>query len=106
MATEHPNETLDLALVVVAGALFAAILPLWPYGFYVLLRLAVTAMAIYALVAGPALSSPHRVALALIALLFNPLIPVHLPRIVWLPINLAAGAYLLALRSRVAQRAT
>ena len=77
----------------------AALLPM-PYGFYTLLRLVVTIAAV--LVAYGWLqrdrSSFVPFAFGGIAILFNPLIPVHLSRAAWAPIDLAvAAAFLLAM---------
>jgi hypothetical protein len=71
-----------------------------PYGFYTLLRLVVTITA--GLVAYGWLQrdrgSVVPFAFGGIAILFNPLIPVHLSRAAWAPIDLVvAAAFLLAM---------
>jgi hypothetical protein len=76
-----------------------ALVPM-PYGFYTLLRLVVTIAA--ALVAYVWLrrdrSSLVPFAFGGVAFLFNPLIPVHLSRTAWAPIDVAvAAAFLLAM---------
>ena len=48
--TSH-QENLKIALWVAIGLLLAAILPIWPYGIYTLLRLVVTLVAIYGIFA-------------------------------------------------------
>ena len=104
MAGEQAYKALSMIFLMAAVALFAAVIPIWPYGYYTLLRLVVTGFAIYGLVTAPTLASGHRVALGFIALLFNPLAPVYLSRAAWLPIDLGVGLYFLVLRSRFASR--
>lgn len=65
-----------------------------PYGYYTLLRIVICgsgafgAFLIYAAYQRRWYSVPFAAAPAIIALLYNPLIPVHLTRDIWLPINL------------------
>jgi hypothetical protein len=80
--------------------LLAAVPPIWPYGFYVLLRLAVTAVSTYAIFALGTSRPSDTITLALIALLFNPLVPVHLPKALWVVIDLGAAAFLWSLINR------
>jgi hypothetical protein len=71
--------------------LLAPILPL-PYSFYIFLRYAVT---IYSLIVLFHLYSKSylivnleiTLAMIVIAVLYNPIYPIHLPREVWFPIN-------------------
>lgn len=84
--------------LVPAGMLLVALLPL-PYGYYTLLRLIVCAAAL--LLAWQEHKAAGRfsgwaVGLALLGLLFNPLLPVHLGREVWAPLDIG-GAMLLGL---------
>lgn len=76
----------------VAAAFLLGALAHWPYGYYTLLRWVTCASAAY--VAFNA-HGWKRLAwvwpFAFIALLFNPLVPVHLSREVWQPINIATG---------------
>lgn len=67
----------------------------WPYGYYTLLRLVVCAAACWiAFVSFKSESSFRWVGwpFALIALLFNPIAPVHLDREVWGVIDLVVAA--------------
>lgn len=78
--------------LIAAVMLFAAIAK-WPYGYYVLLRWVVCAVGVLLVVLE--VGYERRWALwpfALIALLFNPLVPVYLTREIWLPIDVVAGA--------------
>lgn len=90
-------------LLIAAVACFAAVVPVWPYGFYMLLRLLVCAAAVSGLVTAPAEPRlrAHRAPLVVLALLFNPVVPVYLSREVWFPIDLVAGVYLIVVRGRV-----
>lgn len=69
----------------------------WPYGYYQFLRLAVTALAIWLVVAT---SRQHRATWTILgvglALLYNPIIPVYLKRATWLPIDLVAAVLCVA----------
>jgi hypothetical protein len=95
--------TIRLLLLVASVVCFAAVVPVWPYGFFMLLRLLVFVATVLTLVTAPGEPKlrAHRVPLVVVALLFNPLIPVHFSREVWFPIDLAVGVYLLVVRRRV-----
>ena len=94
-----PFRTVLHPAVWVAPAVLLAIPPLpLPYGYYVLLRLVVCAAA--ALLTFYDCRVRRRVSgwaitMAGIALLFNPLIPVHLTRAVWIPIDLSTALLLI-----------
>jgi hypothetical protein len=88
-------------IYVTAALLFIAVAPL-PYGYYTLLRLVacvVFAFATYVAVQRRAPTLPW--GLGLVALLFNPLWPVYLPREVWMVIDIGAGVLLLAVARRI-----
>ncbi len=77
-----------------AGMLLGAMAPL-PYGFYVLLRIVVAVAAgflAYKDYEARNGVSGWAVVLGTIAVLFNPIIPIHLSREIWLPINAVAAA--------------
>lgn len=79
---------------VAAGFLLLAVFPL-PYGYYQLMRVVVCGVGIYAgmmmLQRG---DNGIAGALFIAAALFNPIVPVHLTRGIWLPLNLiGAGLY-------------
>lgn len=86
-------------LYIAAIMLLIALIPL-PYGYYQLLRLVATVAFGWA-----AYISYHRQdqvlpwICGLLAMLFNPLVPIHLPRELWMPIDAAAGAFLLYKRN-------
>ena len=85
------RENLRLALWVAIAALVAAVVPIWPYGLYTLLRLVVTGVALFALYVLRTGDAKRTVGLAVVALLFNPLVPVQLSRLAWLPIDLGVA---------------
>ncbi len=65
----------------------------WPYGYYTLLRVVVCAVAIFVAVQGYFWKRFWATWLfGFVAVLFNPLVPVHLSRQIWQPVDLAAGA--------------
>ncbi len=83
--------------------LFLAIIPIWPFGFYTLLRLLVCGIAVYVAIKVGRDESlrKHKIPLIIIAALFNPLFPVYFVRLVWFPIDIGIGIYLLNLRNKV-----
>jgi len=91
---------------VIAAAFLLGALARWPYGYYTLLRWVTCAGAVY--VALTAQGWKHIVwvwVFGFVAVLFNPLVPVHLSREIWQPIDVAAAALFVAaavtlLRSR------
>ena len=80
---------------VVAVAAFIGALSL-PYGYYQLLRVVVCSWAIWALVdSWKTDKGAVRWLLVGLALLFNPIHPVHLTKTVWACVDVATGAVLL-----------
>jgi hypothetical protein len=99
-------ENLRIALWVAIGALVLSVLPIWPYGAYTMLRLVVTAVSLFALyVLGT--GDPRRtIGLAAVALLFNPLVPVHLSRLLWFPIDLGVAYWFWIILDRHVSRSS
>lgn len=86
LVTVHPAT---VPAVIGALFLFLAILG-GPYELFVVMRWAVTSMAIWmAIVAGGQKRTPWVVVFAAIALLFNPIIPFYATREFWVPIDFA-----------------
>lgn len=82
--TQRPH----LIPVIIATLMLFAALGQWPYGYYQLLRWVTCAAAVF--VAYTAYNWQKLWAVWLfgfIVLLFNPLIPIHLSRELWQPIN-------------------
>jgi hypothetical protein len=88
LSTTRPHA---IPAVIAALALFAALAEL-PYGYYTLLRLVVCGTGAYTAFV---MYGWRRTGLAwlfgFIAVLFNPVVTVHLSRGLWQPIDLACG---------------
>jgi hypothetical protein len=64
----------------------------WPYGYYIMLRWVVCGAAIAFVVCGWSLHERWAVLVfAPLAALFNPIVPVHLSRQIWRPIDVVAA---------------
>jgi hypothetical protein len=75
--------------------LLLAVFGRWPYGFYTLLRFAVCGSATFLAVQAFELKKSVWVwIMAAMAVLFNPLIPIRLPRDAWQVIDLIAAVVL------------
>ena len=97
-AASHPR--LPFALVGACALLLCASVLPWPYGYFTFLR--IVAAATFALAGAVLYQSESRstaVCFGLLAVLFNPLIPVHLPRALWNTIDVGA-AVLLVVQAR------
>lgn len=84
-----PEERPHLIPNMIAAAMLFGTLADLPYGYYQLLRFVVCGVAVY--VAFSAYNGQKMWAVwifGFVALLFNPLIPIHLPRELWQPIDL------------------
>tara|TARA_B100000780_G_C20775982_1_gene308119 strand:- start:222 stop:500 length:279 start_codon:yes stop_codon:yes gene_type:complete len=75
-----------------AALLFIAIFGL-PYAYYTFLRLVVTGISLYAAFRLLEKGSINFWVVLFVALLFNPLIPIHLSKDIWVLINITAGSY-------------
>ncbi len=76
---------------------------MWPYMFYYFLRVAVfvaAAYTFYLLKADEAFKT-HIIILAVVAILFNPIIPIPLPQAMWQFINLGCAVYFLQLSKKL-----
>lgn len=78
-------------LLVLMAALLLAMLPL-PYGYYQLLRVAACGLCAWSM-AGAWQQGRQGAAGAwgLLALIYNPLIPIHLAKEIWMIVNLASA---------------
>ena len=84
------KNSLALFLLIPAALLIIAPILSFPYGFYTLLRLIVSTTAgfiIYHSYKGAGGVNEISIIFALILILYNPIIPVHLSREIWMPIN-------------------
>lgn len=88
-------------IYIAASMLFVGAAPL-PYGYYVLLRLVET--IVFAWAAQISHSRKNKFlpwAFGLLALLFNRIIKVHLPKVVWAFIDIGAALFLLLTKRHV-----
>ncbi len=96
---------MPVAVIYIAAALlFAAAAPL-PYGFYTLLRIVGT--IVFAWAAFTAYERKHPSlpwVFGLVALVFNPFIPIHLPKEVWAFLDVGAGLLLLVTKGQIQQK--
>lgn len=86
--------TIRLICICVAIASLLAVAP-WPYGYYQLLRLVVFFAGAYCGVIMWRSGADNRNlawALFAAALVFNPFLPIHLPREIWAVLNIGAAA--------------
>ena len=98
MTAAQDRQVLITASAGAAIMLIAAVIGDWPYGFFTLLRWVVCAAAILVGIRAYGWQRIWAVPIfALIAILFNPLVPVYLSRSTWQPIDmLSAVLFLLA----------
>ena len=81
----------------IAAAFLVGALARCPYGYYILLRWVTCASAVYVAFAAHEWKRFAWVWLfGVVALLFNPLVPVHLSRGVWQPIDVATALLFVA----------
>lgn len=93
MSIDTRNRALWLVWIVPTVALIAAMADL-PYGYYTLLRITVTICAgviAYTTYQRRGTLTPGVILFGGIALLFNPIVPVHLTKEIWAPIDIAVA---------------
>lgn len=97
---------MPIAVIYIAsGMLFLGAAPL-PYGYYMLLRIVATAVFIWAaIVAHEKYDTVIPWIFGVCAILFNPIIKIHLPKELWTVIDIGAGILLLALQSKIKEPA-
>lgn len=106
ISTNNSNDSLKNWLLIAASTLFLAIVPIWPYGFYTLLRLLVCGIAIFVAyqIRTDQILKTRTAPLIIIAVLFNPLFPIYFIRLIWMPIDIGIGIYLLMLRNKIGEK--
>ncbi|MFA6600918.1 MAG: DUF6804 family protein [Candidatus Omnitrophota bacterium] len=99
----NASKPLKIALLIAGLMLCVAVIPALPYGYYTLLRLAVCCAAGYAAYVFKANATlvGHFIPLILVAILFNPVVPIYLDRLFWLPIDLGVAVYFLVLSKKI-----
>ena len=82
--------------LVAAGFLLAAAFGHWPYGFYQFMRLVILGGAVWSAIGflnhKSQLTQPGVIVFALVAILFNPIAPIHLKRDHWFILDLICAA--------------
>lgn len=96
---------MPVAVIYIASAmLFIGAAPL-PYGYYMLLRLVATGVFIWAaLIAYERKNASLPWVYGVLALLFNPLIKIHLPKELWAVVDVGSGVLLLATKSVIQKK--
>lgn len=96
-------KQMKVLLLVAALMLCFAVIPVLPYSYYVLLRWVVCFAAAYGAfcIKDHETTGRHFVPLVIIACLFNPLVPVYLSRLAWLPVDLGCAVYFLTLSKKI-----
>ncbi len=97
------SKHLKTALLIAGLMLCLAVIPILPYGYYTLLRMVVCSVAGYAVyvLKNHEKLSRHFIPLIGLAILFNPLVPIHLDRLFWIPIDLGVAVYFLTLSKKI-----
>lgn len=85
-------------LLITTALLFLATLSALslPYGYFIFLRVVVCGVAIYTAIQVWDSIAPA-IALLLVAVVFNPFVPIHFPETTWRIIDLATAGYFLRL---------
>ncbi len=90
------NKNKNIAIIISIILLFLAMIEGWPYGFFTLLRLVVFGTTTY--LSWLAYRSERQTwtwFFGFIALVFNPLIPLHLGRNLWVVVDLLVAVFLI-----------
>lgn len=74
-----------------------AILPIMPYGYYMLLRVVICGVSLWQVITTYNKTSSLPVGLCLVALLYNPILSVHLTRAVWTVLNIGTLVYFISI---------
>ncbi len=86
---ESHQNYVTMFLLIAIGMLVLAVPPIWPYGYYTLLRIVVCGVAVYATYVGYNVGLRiFLVSWIFIALLFNPIIPIYLTKEIWVLIDI------------------
>ena len=86
---EETHGAMRPLLYFTAVMLVLAVPPVWPYVYYQLLRVVVCGTSAYTAYTLTKTSNPARFALLIgIAILFNPVVPVHMSKGVWVVLDL------------------
>ena len=82
------------SLLISSAMLLVALLPFLPYDYYVILRIVVSVSSIMNIYTfNKSGDTKAVVAIALILVIFNPIIPIHLDKVIWAPIDIIVAVY-------------
>jgi hypothetical protein len=88
-------------IYIISALLFLGAVPL-PYGYYMLLRIAACGFFIWAAVITYEKQSQYLPwVFGLLALLFNPIIKIHLPKELWAAVDIASAIFILVVRQKL-----
>lgn len=104
MRTEEKDKLLYYSFWITIGMLIGGIIPIWPYGYYQLLRLVVFGTVVFAILTLKDRRPKQTVVLVIIGLIFNPISTVALPRFFWIPIDLIVAFYFFSISTKIPQR--
>lgn len=80
-------------LYVAIGLLIVACFPL-PYGYYTFLRIAITIISVLFIINDSANGfSTQNIIWGVLAILYNPLIPIHLTKTIWIGLNIVTAVW-------------
>jgi hypothetical protein len=91
-------------LTIAICLLFLAVIPILPYPFYLILRLIVSISCFATYYNIRHIDYPKtwlKPSLIVIGILFNPLVPVHLTRFLWIPVDIVCGIVLMKARKEI-----
>ena len=93
----------NVPIYIVSAMLLLATLPM-PYGYYTLLRLVACGFFAWA----ATISFERKIlylpwAFSILALLFNPVIKIHLPKELWTVIDIVSGIFILVVKSKIVE---
>jgi len=86
----------NILLIIATTFLFLALIDGWPYGFFTLLRFVVFTISAYIAWMLYKVNNEKMVwFFGFFAILFNPFIPIHLNREIWIVIDLIVGIFMI-----------
>jgi len=92
-----PKPLVNFAIVL----LFVGVFPM-PFGFYTLLRFIICGLSLFALKITHLKSQSNLPWIfAILAVLFNPIIPVYLPKELWIIIDISTAVFLISVKKQL-----
>lgn len=95
------SQDVSVPLKIAAYGLLLAVLPIMPYGYYILLRLAVCGVSGYIAYQLREFKGKQFWFFVGVAILFNPIFIVALSRLVWLPIDIILAVIFLKMAKKL-----